>query len=73
MYEKNMMANFPKKITLNIWDEEIAPDVLAIVVRELPKKGVIVFNIPKAGMVVVSKKDYRKTDVYDVYIDHQIK
>ena len=65
------MANFPKKITLNIWDEEITPDVLAIVVRELPKKGVIVFNIPKAGMVAVSKKDYRKTDVYDVYIDRQ--
>ena len=65
------MANFPKKITLNVWDEEITPDVLAIVVRELPKKGVSVFNIPKAGMVEVSKKDYRKTDVYDVYIDHQ--
>ena len=65
------MDNLPRKITLNVWDEEITPDVLAIVVRELPKKGVIVFNIPKAGMVVVYKKDYRKTDVYDVYIDHQ--
>lgn len=65
------MANLPRKITLNVWDEEITPDVLAIVVRELPKKGVIVFNIPKAGMVAVFKKDYRKTDVYDVYIDHQ--
>ena len=65
------MANLPRKITLNVWDEEITPDVLVIVVRELPKKGVIVFNIPKAGMVVVYKQDYRKTDVYDVYIDHQ--
>lgn len=65
------MANLPRKITLNVWDEEITPDVLAIVVRELPKKGVIVFNIPKAGMVTVFKKEYRKTDVYDVYIDHQ--
>ena len=65
------MEKYPKKITLNVWDEEITPDVLVIVVRELPKKGVIVFNIPKAGMVVVYKKDYRKTDVYDVYIDHQ--
>ena len=65
------MANLPRKITLNVWDEEITPDILVIVVRELPKKGVIVFNIPKAGMVVVYKKDYRKTDVYDVYIDHQ--
>lgn len=67
------MANFPKKITLNVWDEDITPDVLAVVIRELPKKGVSVFNIPKAGMVAVYKKDYRKTDVYDVYIDHQIK
>ena len=65
------MANLPRKITLNIWDEEITPDVLAIVIRGLPKKGVSVFNIPKSGMVVVSKKDYRKTDVYDVYIDRQ--
>lgn len=65
------MANLARKITLNVWDEEITPDVLAIVVRELPKKGVIVFNIPKAGVVAVFKKDYRKTDVYDVYIDHQ--
>lgn len=65
------MANLPRKITLNVWDEEITPDVLAIVVRELPKKGVIVFSIQKAGMVTVFKKDYRKTDVYDVYIDHQ--
>lgn len=62
------MEKYPKKISLNVWDEEITPDVLAIVVRELPKKGVSVFNIPKAGMVAVSKKDYRKTDVYDVYI-----
>lgn len=67
------MANLARKITLNVWDEEITPDLLAIVVRELPKKGVIVFNIPKAGMVGVSKKDYRKTDVYDVYIDHQFR
>lgn len=65
------MANLPRKITLNVWDEEITPDVLAVVIRELPKKGVSVFNIPKAGMVAVFKKDYRKTDVYDVYIDHQ--
>ena len=65
------MANLARKITLNVWDEEITPDVLAVVIRELPKKGVIVFNIPKAGMVAVYKKDYRKTDVYDVYIDHQ--
>ena len=65
------MANLARKITLNVWDEEITPDLLAIVVRELPKKGVIVFNIQKAGMVTVFKKDYRKTDVYDVYIDHQ--
>ena len=65
------MEKYPKKITLNVWDEEITHDVLAIVVRELPKKGVSVFNIPKAGMVAVSKKDYRKTDVYDVYIDRQ--
>ena len=67
------MANLPRKITLNVWDEEITPDVLAIVIRELPKKGVIVFNIPKTGMVAVSKKDYRKTDVYDVYIDRQFR
>lgn len=67
------MDNLPRKITLNVWDEEITPDVLAIVVRELPKKGVIVFNIPKAGMVAVSKKEYRKTDVYDVYIDRQFR
>lgn len=65
------MANLARKITLNVWDEEITPDVLAIVICELPKKGVIVFNIPKTGMVAVYKKDYRKTDVYDVYIDHQ--
>ena len=50
------MENLPRKITLNVWDEEITPDVLAIVVRELPKKGVNVFNIPKAGMVAVSKQ-----------------
>lgn len=67
------MANLARKITLNVWDEEITPDVLAIVVRELPKKGVIVFNIPKAGMVGVFKKDYRKTDVYDVYIDRKFR
>ena len=67
------MANLPRKITLNVWDEEITHDVLAVVVRELPKKGVSVFNIPKAGMVAVSKKDYRKTDVYDVYIDRQFR
>lgn len=67
------MANLARKITLNVWNEEITPDVLAVVIRELPKKGVNVFNIPKAGMVAVSKKGYRKTDVYDVYIDHQIK
>lgn len=67
------MEKYPKKITLNVWDEEITHDVLAIVVRELPKKGVSVFNIPKAGMVAVSKKDYRKTDVYDVYIDRQFR
>ena len=67
------MANLARKITLNVWNEEITPDVLAVVIRELPKKGVIVFNIPKAGMVAVSKKDYRKTDVYDVYIDHQFR
>lgn len=67
------MEKYPKKITLNVWDEEITPDVLAIVVRELPKKGVSVFNIPKAGMVAVSKKDYRKTDVYDVYIDRKFR
>ena len=65
------MEKYPKKITLNVWDEEITPDVLAVVIRELPKKGVIVFNIPKAGMVAVSKKGNRKTDVYDVYIDRQ--
>ena len=65
------MANLPRKITLNVWDEEITHDVLAVVIRELPKKGIIVFNIPKAGMVAVFKKDYRKTDVYDVYIDHK--
>ena len=45
------MANLARKITLNVWDEEITPDLLAIVVSELPKKGVIVFNIPKTGMV----------------------
>lgn len=67
------MVNFPKKITLNVWDEEITHDVLAVVIRELPKKGVNVFNIPKAGMVAVSKKDYRKTDVYDVYIDRKFR
>lgn len=67
------MEKYPKKISLNVWDEEITPDVLAIVVRELPKKGVIVFNIPKAGMVAVYKKDYRKTDVYDVYIDRKFR
>lgn len=67
------MANFPKKITLNVWDEDITPDVLAVVIRELPKKGVSVFNIPKAGVVAVYKKDYRKTDVYDVYIDRQFR
>ena len=49
------MANLARKITLNVWDEEITPDLLAIVVSELPKKGVIVFNIPKVGMVAVSK------------------
>lgn len=65
------MANLSRKITLNVWDEEITPDVLAVVIRELPKKGVSVINIPKAGMVAVFKKEYRKTDVYDVYIDHQ--
>ena len=65
------MANLARKITLNVWDEEITPDVLAIVISELPKKGINVFNIPKTGMVAVYKKDYRKTDVYDVYIDHQ--
>lgn len=65
------MANLARKITLNVWDEEITPDVLAVVIFELPKKGVNVFNIPKTGMVAVYKKDYRKTDVYDVYIDHQ--
>ena len=67
------MANLARKITLNVWDEEITPDVLAVVIRELPKKGVIVFNIPKAGMVAVYKKDYRKTDVYDVYIDRKFR
>lgn len=67
------MEKYPKKISLNVWDEEITPDVLAIVIRELPKKGVNVFNIPKAGMVAVSKKDYRKTDVYDVYIDRKFR
>ena len=67
------MANLPRKITLNVWDEEITPDVLAVVIRELPKKGVSVFNIPKVGMVAVSKKDYRKTDVYDVYIDRKFR
>lgn len=65
------MANLARKITLNVWDEGITPDVLAVVIFELPKKGVNVFNIPKTGMVAVYKKDYRKTDVYDVYIDHQ--
>ena len=49
------MANLPRKITLNVWDEEITPDVLAVVIRELPRKGVSVYNIPKAGMVAVSK------------------
>lgn len=67
------MANLARKITLNVWDEEITPDVLAIVISELPKKGINVFNIPKTGMVAVYKKDYRKTDVYDVYIDHQFR
>ena len=62
------MANLPRKITINVWNEETTPYVLAVVIRELPKKGVSVFNIPKAGIVAVSKKDYRKTDVYDVYI-----
>ena len=65
------MEKYPKKIALNVWDEEITPDVFAVVIRELPKKGVNVFNIPKAGIVAVSKKDYRKTDVYDIYIDRQ--
>ena len=49
------MANLPRNTTINVWNEETTPYVLAVVIRELPRKGVSVFNIPKSGMVAVSK------------------
>ena len=49
------MANLPRKITINVWNEETTPYVLAVVIRELPRKGVSVFNITNVGMVAVSK------------------
>lgn len=49
------MANIPRKTTINVLNEETTPRVLAIVIRELSRKVVSVFNIPKAGMVAVSK------------------
>lgn len=62
------MANLPRKITLKVWDKEITEKVLAIVVRELPKAGINLWTIPNVGQVAVSKKDYRKNEIYDVYI-----
>ena len=49
------MANLPRKTTINVWNEETTPYVLAVVIRELPRKGVSVFNIPNADMVAISK------------------
>lgn len=67
------MANLPRKITLKVWDEEITEKVLAIVIRDLPKSGVSLWTIPNVGQVAVSKKDYRKNEIYDVYINHKRK
>ena len=50
------MANLPRNTTINVWNEETTPYVLAVVIRELPRNGVSVFNIQKAGMVAVSKQ-----------------
>ena len=55
LIKQQAMANLPRKITINVWNEETTPYVLAVVIRELPRKGVSVFNITKAGMVAVSK------------------
>ena len=49
------MANLPRKTTINVLNEETTPRVLAIVIRELPRKGVSVFNILKSDMVAISK------------------
>lgn len=56
----------PRRIYLNIWDDDITDEIIGLVLREPPKSGFTIWTT-HIGKVAVAKRDYTKNPCYDIY------
>lgn len=56
----------PRRIYLNIWDDDITDKIIGSILRQPPKSGVVIWHT-QIGDVAVARRNNTKNPCYDIY------
>ena len=56
-----------KKVTFNIHVEVSNSELSSLIRSGLPEYGIIQYTLASGRKIYASKREYRKTEIYDIY------
>ena len=56
-----------KKVTFNLHVEVSNSELSSLIRSELPEYGIIQYTLASGRTICASKREHRKTEIYDIY------
>lgn len=56
-----------KKVTFNLHVEVSNSELSSLIRSGLPECGIILYTLASGRKICASKREYRKTEIYDIY------
>ena len=56
-----------KKVTFNLHVEVSNSEISSLIRSGLPEYGIIQYTLASGRTICASKREYRKTEIYDIY------